>query len=154
MDTTETLTNSPLSPQITSDFNIIKLLGKGGMGEVYLAEQVGVGCRRVALKVLNRSCSDNPDLARRFVNEAASAGRINHRNVVLIYESRATEDGQLYVAMEYVEGKDLREQIEEHGTLPLDEIVNITKQICAGLGAAHKLGIVHRDVKPDNIMLA
>jgi serine/threonine-protein kinase len=90
---------------------------------------------------------------RRFENEAASAGRIHHRNVVTVYESRVTDDGQLYVAMEYVEGFDLGHVIEERRSLPLDEVVEITKQIAAGLGAAHKLGIVHRDVKPGNIML-
>jgi serine/threonine protein kinase len=142
-----------LSQQIKSDYNIVRLLGKGGMGEVYLAEQLRVGRRPVALKVLNRSYSENPDLRKRFENEAASAGRIRHRNVVLVYESRITEDGQLYVAMEYVEGADLGHLIEERGSLPLGEVVEITKQIAAGLGAAHKLGIVHRDIKPGNIML-
>jgi|GEM_PF-4321866 len=151
------ISNNPaadsLSPQITRDYNIIRLIGKGGMGDVYLAEQLRVGRRLVALKVLNRACCENPDIMRRFENEAASAGRIHHRNVVMIYESRITDDGQLYVAMEYVEGSDLGHEIEQRGSLPLDEVVDITKQVSAGLSAAHKLGIVHRDIKPANIML-
>ncbi|MGH9759449.1 MAG: hypothetical protein ACREDR_37120, partial [Blastocatellia bacterium] len=73
MDKSENLPGSSLSPQITRDYNIVRLLGKGGMGEVYLAEQLRVGRRPVALKVLNRSCCDDPDLKRRFENEAASA---------------------------------------------------------------------------------
>jgi serine/threonine protein kinase len=153
MDRSENFSGDPLARQITRDYRIIRLLGRGGMGEVYLAEQLRVGRRLVALKVLNRSCCENPDLMRRFENEAASAGRIHHRNVVTVYESRVTDDGQLYVAMEYVEGFDLGHVIEERRSLPLDEVVEITKQIAAGLGAAHKLGIVHRDVKPGNIML-
>jgi serine/threonine protein kinase len=142
-----------LSPQIKRDYNVIRLLGKGGMGDVYLAEQLRVGRRPVALKVLNRSCCEDPELKRRFENEAASAGRIHHPNVVLVYECRATDEGQLYVAMQYVEGTDLGQEIERRGTLPLAEIIEITRQAAAGLGAAHKLGIVHRDVKPANIML-
>ena len=153
MDKSENLPGSSLSPQITRDYNIVRLLGKGGMGEVYQAEQLRVGRRPVALKVLNRSCCDDPDLKRRFENEAASAGRIHHRNVVMVYECRATDDGQLYVAMEYVHGRDLGHLLEERGTVSLEETVRIIKQAAAGLSAAHKLGIVHRDVKPANIML-
>jgi eukaryotic-like serine/threonine-protein kinase len=146
--------NHPLGEQITRDYKILRLLGKGGMGDVYLAEQLRVGRRRVALKVLNDSFATNLDMARRFENEASSAGRINHRNVVTVYESRITDEGQMYVAMEFVEGKSLSEFLREQGDLPLDKVVDITKQMCAGLAAAHKLGIIHRDIKPDNIMLA
>jgi eukaryotic-like serine/threonine-protein kinase len=154
MDNYENRALSRLGEQITRDYHILTLLGKGGMGEVYLAEQLRVGRRRVALKVLSRACSEDPEIVKRFENEAASSGRIQHRNVVMIYESRATEDGHLYVAMEYVDGKTLRDEISERGALPLVEVVEITKQICAGMNAAHRLGIVHRDIKPDNIMLA
>ena len=143
----------PLSEQLTRDYQIIRMLGSGGMGDVYLAEQRRVGHRRVALKVLKRACSNHPELVRRFENEASSAGRINHRNVVTVYESRVTEDGTLYVAMEFVEGKSLGQILTTQGHLPLNRIVEITKQVGAGLTAAHKLGIVHRDIKPDNIML-
>jgi serine/threonine protein kinase len=143
-----------LSEHIVRDYRILRLLGKGGMGEVYLAEQLRVGRRLVALKVLSDSCAARPEMAQRFENEASSAGRINHRNVVTVYESRVTEDGQMYVAMEFVEGKSLTEVLKEAGALSLDKVIEITKQICAGLAAAHKLGIVHRDIKPDNIMLA
>ena len=154
MNDSDAPTQMPLSGQIARDYQVIRLLGKGGMGEVYLAEQLRVGRRRVALKVLNRACGDDPGVVKRFENEAASAGRIQHRNVVTVYESRVTDDGQLYVAMEYVDGKNLRETIDQRGPLPLPEVVEITRQICAGLSGAHRFGIVHRDVKPDNIMLA
>ncbi|HXI92807.1 MAG TPA: bifunctional serine/threonine-protein kinase/formylglycine-generating enzyme family protein [Blastocatellia bacterium] len=153
MDTGYTGSGFPLSKQIIQDYNIVRMLGKGGMGEVYLAEQLRVGRRRVALKVLSRACSDDPEIIKRFENEAASAGRIHHRNVVMIFESRVTDDGQIYVVMEYVDGNSLRHEIADRGALPLEEIVDITKQICAGLNVAHKRAIVHRDIKPDNIML-
>jgi serine/threonine protein kinase len=143
-----------ISDQITRDYQIIRCIGRGGMGHVYLAEQLRVGRRLVALKVLNRQCADNPQVAKRFEAEAATAGLIHHRNVVTIYESRITDDGQIYVAMEYVHGRTLHEVLNERKCLPLPEVVAITKQVCAGLQAAHKLGIVHRDIKPDNIMLA
>ena len=143
-----------LSEQITRDYRILRLLGKGGMGEVYLAEQLRVGRRLVALKVLNSSSAARPEMAQRFENEASSGGRIHHRNVVTVYESRITDDGQMYVAMEFVEGKSLTEFLKEQGPLPLDQVIEITRQMCAGLAAAHKLGIIHRDIKPDNIMLA
>jgi len=148
-------TNEPeiLSEQILRDYHIVTRLGHGGMGDVYLAEQMRVGRRLVALKVLNRSCASNPQVIKRFEAEAATAGLIHHRNVVTIYESRMTEDGQIYVAMEYVDGKTLREVLKEQGRLPLELVVEIVKQVCAGLAAAHKLGVVHRDIKPDNIML-
>jgi serine/threonine-protein kinase len=143
-----------LSEQITRDYHILGLLGKGGMGEVFLAEQLRVGRRRVALKILNAEYSANANVIRRFENEAASAGLINHRNVVMIYESRITSDGQIYVAMEYVEGQSLRQMLSRGLLLPLESVVEIIRQSCAGLAAAHKLGIVHRDIKPDNIMIA
>lgn len=140
-------------PQIADNYQILNRLGQGAMGQVYLAEQIHVGRRLVALKVLNRECAANPQLVKRFESEAATAGRIQHRNVVTIYESRLTSQGNLYVAMEYIAGRTLREELAERGALPLGEVIDIVKQACAGLNAAHKLGIVHRDVKPDNIML-
>ena len=145
--------NFPLSDEITRDYRILSKLGEGGMGEVYLAEQLRVGRRQVALKVLNPEYSANPTVIKRFENEAASAGLINHRNVVMIYESRITADGQMYVAMEYVRGQSLREMLDRVGALPVSQAVEIARQCCAGLAAAHKLGIVHRDIKPDNIMV-
>ncbi len=139
--------------QLTSNYKIIRRLGKGAMGQVYLAEQIHVGRRPVALKILNPECAANPQLVKRFESEAATAGRIHHRNVVTVYESRLTDQNHFYVAMEYVAGRTLREELAARGALPLGEVVEITKQICAGLGAAHKMGVVHRDIKPDNIML-
>jgi serine/threonine protein kinase len=123
------------------------------MGTVFLAEQIGVGNRPIALKVLLRTLLDNPDFLRRFRDEAASTGRIRHPNVVTIYESGQGDDGTPYIAMEYLEGETLRHALETRGALPLAECAEILQQAARGLSAAHKLGIIHRDLKPDNIFL-
>jgi serine/threonine protein kinase len=86
-------------------FHVIGRLGKGGMGTVFLAEQIGVGNRPVALKVLNRKFLDDPDFLMRFKNEAGSAGRIHHPNVVSVYESDQADDGTPYIAMEFLAGE-------------------------------------------------
>ncbi len=123
------------------------------MGAVFLAEQLAVGNRPVALKILLRKLLDDPEFLMRFHNEAGSTGRIRHPNVVTIYESDQAEDGTPYIAMEYLEGKTLRQVLKVRGELSIPECVEITQQVARGLNAAHKLGIIHRDLKPDNIFL-
>ncbi|MDR3674250.1 MAG: SUMF1/EgtB/PvdO family nonheme iron enzyme [Acidobacteriota bacterium] len=134
-------------------FRLIRRLGKGGMGMVFLAEQIGVENRRVALKVLTRKLLDDPDFLLRFQNEAGSAGRIHHPNVVSIYESGQADDGTPYIAMEFLEGESLRQALARRGAIPVVEVAEILQQAARGLNAAHKLGIIHRDLKPDNIFL-
>ena len=123
------------------------------MGAVFLAEQIAVGNRRVALKVLSRKLVDDPDFLLRFQNEAASTGRIHHVNVVTIYESGQADDGTPYIAMVFLEGESLREALARRGALPVAEVAEILQQAAQGLNTAHKLGIIHRDLKPDNIFL-
>jgi serine/threonine protein kinase len=123
------------------------------MGTVFLAQQIGVGNRPVALKVLNRKLLDDPDFLLRFQNEAGSTGRIHHPNVVTIYESAQADDGTPYIAMEFLEGESLHEVLKRRGALPVAEVAEILQQAARGLNAAHKLGIIHRDLKPDNIFL-
>jgi serine/threonine-protein kinase len=146
-------TEAQLAAGLSRRFRLVRRLGKGGMGTVFLAEQIGVGNRPVALKVLNRKLLDDPDFLLRFQNEAASTGRIHHPNVVTIYESAQSDDGTPYIAMEFLEGESLRELIKQRGALPLAEVAEILQQAAGGLNAAHKLGIIHRDLKPDNIFL-
>ena len=134
-------------------YRILRPLGKGGMGSVFLAEQVGVGNRPVALKVLQRALLDDPKFVERFHSEAASAGRIRHSNVVTIYESGQEADGTPYIAMEYLEGESLGQRLRAQGPLPVAEAVEIVQQTARGLNAAHRLAIIHRDLKPDNIFL-
>jgi len=148
-----TETEAQLAAGLTRRFRIVRRLGAGGMGTVFLAEQIGVGNRPVALKVLNRKLLDDPDFLLRFQNEAGSTGRIHHPNVVTIYESAQADDGTPYIAMEYLDGETLRGALERRGALPLPEVAEILQQAARGLNAAHKLGIIHRDLKPDNIFL-
>jgi serine/threonine protein kinase len=142
-----------LTAGLSRQFRIIRRLGKGGMGTVFLAEQLGVGNRPVALKVLNRKFLDDADFLQRFQNEAGSTGRIHHLNIVTIHESAQGDDGTPYIAMEYLEGESLRNLLHRSGALSVKETAEILVQAARGLNAAHKLGIIHRDLKPDNIFL-
>jgi eukaryotic-like serine/threonine-protein kinase len=140
-------------PPFANRFRIIKRLGAGGMGTVFLAEQIAVGNRPVALKTLLRKLLNDPEFLARFRSEAASTGRIRHSNVVTIYESGQDDDGTPYIAMEYLEGETLRRALQARGALPASQVAEITHQVGRGLSAAHKLGIIHRDLKPENIFL-
>jgi formylglycine-generating enzyme required for sulfatase activity/tRNA A-37 threonylcarbamoyl transferase component Bud32 len=146
-------TDANLAAGLSRRFRIVRRLGAGAMGTVFLAEQIAVGNRAVALKVLNRKLLDDPEFLLRFQNEAASTGRIHHANVVTIYESGQADDGTPYIAMEFLEGESLRQALTRRGALPLPEVAEILQQAARGLNAAHKLGIIHRDLKPDNIFL-
>ena len=145
--------DAQLAAGLSRRFRLVRRLGKGGMGTVFLAEQIGVGNRPVALKVLNRKLLDDPDFLLRFQNEAGSTGRIHHPNVVSVYESAQGDDGTPYIAMEYLDGESLREVLKRRGALSVTEVAEILQQAARGLNAAHKLGIIHRDLKPDNIFL-
>jgi eukaryotic-like serine/threonine-protein kinase len=146
-------TQFELSVGLSQRYRIIRRLGEGGMGTVFLAEQLAVGSRSVALKVLRRRLLDDPEFLQRFRDEASSTGRIRHQNVVTVYECGQTDDGSPYIAMEYLEGESLRQTLKRRGSLPLQATAEILQQAARGLNAAHKLGIVHRDLKPDNIFL-
>jgi serine/threonine-protein kinase len=111
--------DAQLAAGLSRRFRIVRRLGEGGMGAVFLAEQIAVGNRPVALKVLSRKLLDDPDFLLRFQNEAASTGRIHHPNVVTIYESGQADDGTPYIAMEYLEGESLRQALTRRGALPL-----------------------------------
>ncbi|HEV8398765.1 MAG TPA: serine/threonine-protein kinase [Gemmatimonadales bacterium] len=140
--------------QVVADrYHVIKKLGEGGMGQVYLAEHVKMG-RRSAIKVMNPSMVHDPDAVARFNREASNASRITHPNVCAIYDFGETPDGVIYLAMEFIEGEPLTDLLERDGALPVRRAVGIFVQVADALQAAHDLGIVHRDLKPDNIMLA
>ncbi|HMD85661.1 MAG TPA: protein kinase [Terriglobia bacterium] len=104
-----------LAASLARRFWLIRQLGAGGMGAVFLAEQIAVGNRPVALKVLSRKLLDDPEFLVRFQNEAASTGRIHHPNVVTIYESGQADDGTPYIAMEFLEGESLRQALARRG---------------------------------------
>ncbi|MDP3910991.1 MAG: serine/threonine-protein kinase [Gemmatimonadales bacterium] len=139
--------------QVVADrYHVIKKLGEGGMGQVYLAEHVKMG-RRSAIKVMNPAMVHDPDAVARFNREASNASRITHPNVCAIYDFGETPDGLIYLAMEFIEGEPLTDLLERGGALALPRAVDVFLQAGDALQAAHDLGIVHRDLKPDNIML-
>ena len=139
--------------QVIADrYHVLKKLGEGGMGQVYLAEHMKMG-RRSAIKVMNPSLVHDPDAVARFNREAANASRITHPNVCAIYDFGETPDGLIYLAMEFVEGEPLTDLLARDRVLPLARAASIFLQVVDALQAAHDLGIVHRDLKPDNIML-
>src|SRR3989441_1972682 len=144
---------SDLVGQVIADrYHVTKKLGEGGMGQVYLAEHVKMG-RRSAIKVMNPSMVHDPDAVARFNREASNASRITHPNVCAIYDFGETPDGLIYLAMEFIEGEPLTDLLEREGALPVPRATAIFLQTADALQAAHDLGIVHHDLKPDNIML-
>lgn len=138
--------NIMLSPGTKlGSYEIVALLGEGGMGEVYRARDVRL-CRSVAIKILPAEFSADSERLRRFEREARSASALNHPNIVTIYE--LGQDGSTpYIAMELVEGKTLRELLVA-GLLPIRKTIELAAQIAEGLAKAHEAGIAHRDLKP------
>jgi serine/threonine-protein kinase len=134
------------------NYKIVRVIGEGGMGTVYLAEHPMIG-KRVAVKMLRPDLGTDPGLVSRFFQEARAVNEIRHPNIVDISDFGKTEDGIVYLVMELLEGRSLRDRLNAEGALPLDEVVTICQQVCDALAAAHRVGIVHRDLKPDNIFL-
>src|SRR5271166_5690170 len=135
---------------IGSRYEIVLLLGEGGMGAVYKALDREVE-RTVALKLIRPELASNPAILARFKQELLTAHQVTHRNVIRIYDI-SEADGVKFITMEFVEGHDLRRVLTDSGTLPTDKAVEIIRQVCLALDAAHSVGIIHRDLKPQNIM--
>jgi len=133
-------------------YHVLDLVGVGGMGRVYRAEQSVLG-RTVAVKVIHPHLLADESAAVRFLTEARAASQLNHPNSVSVYDFGRTEDGQPYLVMEFLRGKDLATVAWEEGPLPFKRVVDVLRQGLAALGEAHELGIVHRDLKPENIIL-
>src|SRR5205085_658654 len=131
-------------------YRLIRELGHGGMGTVYLAYDTRLG-RQAALKLLPAGLFNNPERARRLQREARAATALNHPNIITIYDF-GQENGRDYIASEFVEGSTLRDYVGSSG-LTLNRILDVAIQVASALEAAHAAGIVHRDVKPENIML-
>jgi serine/threonine-protein kinase len=132
-------------------YRILRKLGSGGMANVYLAEDEDLG-RRVAIKILNDRYANDEGFTERFRREAKSAAALSHPNIVSIYD-RGESEGRPYIAMEVIEGRSLKELILASGSLPIGEAVDYAKQILSALRFAHRHGIIHRDIKPHNILL-
>ncbi len=132
-------------------YRITEKLGEGSMGEVYLADDLKLE-RKLALKFLPTHLTRDKGNIKRFEREAQAAASLNHPNLITIYEINEFEE-QLYIAMEYVEGKSIREELDK-GLMPVNRAIHIFMQICRGLDRAHQADIVHRDIKPANILIA
>jgi serine/threonine protein kinase len=159
-DAAELQSSSPSKPQsepavvagdVVSHYKILSFIGRGGMGEVYVAQDVRLG-RKVALKLLPRSLSNDEERLRRFEREARSASALSHPNVCVIHEIGETDDGRPYISMEYIDGETLRHHLSR-GPVKLSDAIDIARQIASALAAAHDAGVIHRDIKPENIML-
>lgn len=138
---------------VAGRYHVLRRIGAGGMGEVYLAEHVRMG-RRCALKVIRKSLLEDREALARFNREAANASRISHPNVAAIYDFGEDDDGLVFLAMEFVDGRSLHDVVEDEGPLSMERAGRIVSQVASALDDAHAQAIVHRDLKPDNILLA
>ena len=137
--------------QTISNFKIIKKLGEGGMGVVYKAEDIKLE-RPVAIKFLPREIAAQDDVKQRFKIEARAAAALNHPNIGTIHQIEEVDE-KMFIVMEYVDGQELRQLVRMQGTIQIDDAINYAIQIAEGLQAAHKKGVIHRDIKGANIML-
>src|SRR5262249_14293040 len=144
----------PADPRLgttVGGYRIDSLIGRGGMSVVYLAEQVRLE-RKVALKLIAPDLAEDPKFEERFVRESKLAASLEHPNIVTVYEAAET-DGVLYLAMRYVARTDLKRLIDAEGALEPGRAASIIAQAAAALDAAHAEGLIHRDVKPGNILI-
>jgi len=132
-------------------YEIIEELGKGGMGRVYKVRDTEIK-EKVALKLLKPEIAADEKIIERFRNELKIARKVSHKRVCRMYDI-GKEEEKYFITMEYVEGEDLKSLIREKGKMPKNELLKLAKQICEGLAEAHELGVVHRDLKPQNIMI-
>ncbi len=131
-------------------YRIVRKLGSGGMADVYLAEDEDLG-RRIAIKILNDRHANDESFVERFRREAKNAAGLSHPNIVSIYD-RGEAEGTYYIAMEYLDGRSLKELVVARGPLPISDAIDATRQVLAALRFAHRKGVVHRDIKPHNVM--
>jgi beta-lactam-binding protein with PASTA domain/predicted Ser/Thr protein kinase len=131
-------------------YRIVRKLGSGGMADVYLAEDEELG-RRIAIKILNDRHANDESFVERFRREAKNAAGLSHPNIVSIYD-RGEAEGTYYIAMEYLDGRSLKELVVARGPLPIPDAIDATRQVLAALRFAHRKGVVHRDIKPHNVM--
>jgi eukaryotic-like serine/threonine-protein kinase len=137
---------------LAGKYRLDKLLGEGGMGAVYRARQLALD-KTIAVKVMHTELASDPTFAARFHREAKAASRLDHPNSIRILDFGEEADGLLYIAMEFLDGRDLLAIIDEHAELSTPRIVDLLSQVLSALAVAHEMGIIHRDLKPENIMV-
>ena len=137
---------------VRGKYRILEKVGQGGMGEVYKAMHIGFDEPR-ALKMMSSEMMKDPLFVERFKHEAFMSRKLQHPNVVRVDDIDEAEDGRPFIVMEFIEGQSLKKVIETQGPLPVPRVCAIVKQVAAALDAAHRMGMIHRDIKPDNIAL-
>jgi serine/threonine protein kinase len=143
----------PLIGTMLGPYRVAHVIGVGGMGRVYKGVNPTIRSR-VAIKVLAHDCADRPELVERFFAEARAVNLIRHENIVNILDLARLPDGRPYIVMEFLDGASLASLISQYGRLPLGTLARWMAEVLAGLGAAHAKGVVHRDLKPDNIFIS
>jgi serine/threonine-protein kinase len=141
-----------LGKKIAGRYTVMRRIARGGMGVVYLAVQEGLG-RAVALKIIRREAAADPIMQKRFEREAKAASQLSHPCIVTVHDFGRTDEGELFLAMEFVDGEPLRDVLKRKKRLLFSETLPIVESICYALVRAHAAGVVHRDLKPENIML-
>ncbi|HEU0034134.1 MAG TPA: serine/threonine-protein kinase, partial [Kofleriaceae bacterium] len=136
---------------IDGRYEVQARIGEGGMGVVYKARQISID-RVIALKMLNPQMATDPTWVQRFYNEAKACSRLQHPNTIRMFDFGQTSDGRLFMTMEFLDGQSLRAALQ-NGPLAPQRVVKILIQCCASLAEAHSIGIIHRDIKPDNVFL-
>ena len=138
---------------LNETYRVERIIGEGGMGRVYEARHARIAQKQVAVKVLHRQFASDREALARFQREAEAAASISHPNVVAVLDVDRTPNGMPYMVCEYLQGIDLAEYIKRVGTLDLATAVHVARQLCDGLAAAHARGVIHRDLKPQNVFL-
>jgi serine/threonine-protein kinase len=146
-------TDPLLGVTLGDSYQVVRMVGEGGMGRVYEARHTRLNNKRFAVKMLHAEYARQPDVVARFQREAEAASGIAHPNVLDVYDVHHTEDGRPYMVGEFLEGEEFGDFLERSGKIPSGLAVHIARQICQALGAAHARGVVHRDMKPENVFL-
>lgn len=152
-ETGEHLVDPLLGKLLGETYQIVRVIGEGGMGRVYEARHLRLKQRRYAVKTLHAELARNVEMAARFMREAESVSGLDHPNVVDVFDVHHLPDGTPYLVGEFLEGEELADYVGNHGALDPFKAANVARQVCAALGAAHDRGIVHRDMKPENIFV-